>query len=430
MNNIMNSIEFNNILKRKEFENIIEDFLLNFNDISINTVKRGVYVYGTPGCGKTQFVINLLNKLNYDIIRYNAGDVKNKKIIESLLKFNVSDTNVSSYFKGKKQKMVIVMDDIDSLNSDKGIIQNLIKLIRQKKTQKQKKEGYTQVPIVCIGNNDVEKKNKELMKVCILCELKSPTDEQINEIVKIICDKFDVNIDNDLYDKLINFTNNDMRKLNYIINFFMKNKNNTNECVINNLLSLPTNNDNVKNLINKLYNNNYKITEHIKLINDTDRTTVGLLWHENIIDVVLNQKKDDGIKVYYEILNNICFADYIDRITFQKQIWQFNEISSLIKTFYNNYIVHSKFNISNINSNKEIRFTKVLTKYSTEFNNSVFIHNICQELNIDRKDMLGYFLFLKKNKTIAEIEEELDYSNITILDINRIFRYIETLIES
>ena len=49
-----------------------------------------------------------------------------------------------------------------------------------------------------LGNNDVKKKNKELMKVCILCELKSPTNEQINEIVKIICDKFNININDDL----------------------------------------------------------------------------------------------------------------------------------------------------------------------------------------------------------------------------------------
>ena len=33
------------------------------------------------------------------------------------------------------------------------------------------------------------------------------------------------------------------------------------------------------------------------------------------------------------VLDNMCFADYIDRITFQKQIWIFNEMSSLIKTF-------------------------------------------------------------------------------------------------
>ena len=46
---------------------------------------------------------------------------------------------------------------------------------------------------------------------------------------------------------------------------------------------------------------------------------------------------------YIKILNNICFADYIDRITFQKQIWQFNEMSSEVKTFYNNKLYHDKF---------------------------------------------------------------------------------------
>ena len=46
--------------------------------------------------------------------------------------------------------------------------------------------------------------------------------------------------------------------------------------------------------------------------------------------------KDLSDKDYNKILNNVCFSDYIDRITFQKQIWIFNEMSSLIKTFYNN----------------------------------------------------------------------------------------------
>ena len=427
MYNSIKNLEFNRILEREPLELIIKSFLETFNDVNVLNFKRGVYVHGSPGCGKTQFVINLLNKMNYDIIKYHAGDVKNKTVIDSLLKFNVSDTNVSSYFKGKKQKMVIVMDEIESLNNDKSIIQNLIKLIRQKKTQKQKKEGYAQVPIICIGNSDNEKKNRELMKVCILCELKTPTNIQINELVKVICNKLNININKDLNNKLLNFINNDIRKLNYIINFFIKSNNKENECIINNLLSIPSNNDNVKGIIKKLYNNQYKIVDHIKLINDTDRTTVGLLWHENIIDLISNQGVDKGIKIYYKLLNNMCFADYIDRITFQKQIWQFNEISSLIKTFYSNYIVHNELEMGT--TNNEIRFTKVLTKYSTEFNNSVFIHNICQELNIDRKDMLGYFLFLKKNKNITEIEEELEYYSITILDINRIFRYIETLIE-
>ena len=53
-------------------------------------------------------------------------------------------------------------------------------------------------------------------------------------------------------------------------------------------------------------------------MNETDRTIVGLLWHENVIDVLNKYNQTEMIPFYNEILNNICFADYIDRITFQK----------------------------------------------------------------------------------------------------------------
>ena len=105
-------------------------------------------------------------------------------------------------------------------------------------------------------------------------------------------------------------------------------------------------------------------------MNETDRTSVGLLFHENIIDVLEQFPKNNTIPFYKDILNNICFSDYIDRITFQKQIWIFNEMSSLTKTFYNNYLYHEKFGNKKIDYNpKNVRFTKVLTKYSTEYNN-------------------------------------------------------------
>ena len=44
------------------------------------------------------------------------------------------------------------------------------------------------------------------------------------------------------------------------------------------------------------------------------------LYHENIVDVIGKQSKDESIPFYMKILDNICFADYIDRITFQKKI--------------------------------------------------------------------------------------------------------------
>ena len=163
-------------------------------------------------------------------------------------------------------------------------------------------------------------------------------------------------------------------------------------------------------------------------MNETDRTSVGLLFHENIIDVINHIDKKESIPFYLKILDNICFADYIDRITFQKQIWIFNEMSSLIKTFYNNKIYHDTFKNPPVFNPPDVRFTKVLTKYSTEYNNMLFIQNLCNQLNMDKKDMFSYFINLRNKYSIEEIYELFDNENYSInkLDINRIYRYLDS----
>ena len=50
------------------------------------------------GSGKTEFVMDILKDLNYDIIKYDAGDIRNKSIIETITKHNMGDKNVISLF--------------------------------------------------------------------------------------------------------------------------------------------------------------------------------------------------------------------------------------------------------------------------------------------------------------------------------------------
>jgi hypothetical protein len=160
-------------------------------------------------------------------------------------------------------------------------------------------------------------------------------------------------------------------------------------------------------------------------MNETDRTIVGLLWHENIIDVIGKMDKSISIPFYLKQLDNICFSDYIDRITFQKQIWQFNEMSSMIKTFKNNKLYHTSFIKKQKFNPAEVRFTKVLTKYSTEYNNSIFIQNLCQQLGMDKKDLFSFFLELKSKYDDNQLLALFENYEISKLDINRIYRYIE-----
>ena len=140
----MEQLNINKLLDRESCEKIVIDFLNTFEKKKhILTTKRGVYLYGTPGSGKTYFIKSILKKLNYDIITFDAGDVRNKTIVDTITNHNMSDTNVLSLFKKEKKHIAIIMDEIDGMNSgDKGGINALIKLIRPKKNKKTKKRRF------------------------------------------------------------------------------------------------------------------------------------------------------------------------------------------------------------------------------------------------------------------------------------------------
>jgi len=423
----MDKLNLNLLLNRNDCEKTFINSLKYFEENKEKLLtKRGIYVYGAPGCGKTYFVRNMLKKLNYDIVNYDAGDVRNKSVIETITKHNMSDKNVLSLFKKKIRKIAIIMDEIDGMNNgDKGGINSLIKLIRPKKTNKQKKENTTMIPIICIGNYHMDKKIKEMMKICTTIELKQPTKKDVKNIIGKLMPKINENLK-----KIINeYIQSDLRKLKSIYNIYENNQEILKNNLINKIFEKKNYNEDTKNITYQLLTNKYNIENHNDIMNETDRTSVGLLFHENIIDYFKDKDKFQNIENYKNLLENFVFSDYIDRITFQKQIWIFNEMTSLIKTMYNNKLFHE----GNIPKNniKNIRFTKVLTKYSTEYNNTIFIQTLCNKLVMDKKDLFSFFIKLRKNKDIEEIftffsDENYDISK---LDISRLYRYIDKIHE-
>jgi len=429
---IMNNT-INNILDRDDIANEIKKILRNFDNNHNNlNYKKGIYIYGSPGCGKTEFVIQLLNELNYDIIKYDAGDVRNKSLIENITSNNISKCNVLQMMKGITKKIAIIMDEVDGMNNgDKGGINSLIKLIRQKKTKKQKMENKTMNPIICIGNYYIDKKIKELMKVCYTFELKPPNVLQMSDLL----DEYIPDVLPNYKEKLIHYIQGDLRKMDFVVNMYKKNPQFINEESLQDIFLTKSFNEDSKKLTQSLINMPHSIEEHNTFMNETERTIVALLWHENIIETLNKVKKEKAIPFYIQILDNICFADYTDRITFQNQIWQFNEMSSLMKTFYNNKIYHDTFpeNMNKFHPS-EMRFTKVLTKYSTEYNNILFIFNLCQELDMDKKDLIAFFQglrlyygkdFFNSQDVLNGVENLFQDYNINKLDIKRMYRYLD-----
>ncbi len=153
-------------------------------------------------------------------------------------------------------------------------------------------------------------------------------------------------------------------------------------------LDFNNNNDNlfydknIKEIVHDFLNNEKK---NIYSIND--KTIISLIYHENIINYINNNV------IYYEnFLNNMCIGDYYDRISFQKQLWQFNEMTFYIKVLYN-YINYKKNKFDNTNNNNEVIFTKILTKYSNEYSNLNFIISLCNKLNCLKEDLYNILVY-------------------------------------
>jgi DNA polymerase III delta prime subunit len=464
----------NQILGREniaaEIKQILGEFEKRRED---NMFKKGIYIYGHPGSGKTQFILDILREMNFDVVKYDTGDIRNKSLIDTITEHNMSDRNVLSMMRGESRKLSILMDEIDGMNNgDKGGITALIKLIRQKKTKKQKNEDITLNPIICIGNYHTDKKIRELMKVCNTFELKKPTPAQLEELIAcgyaasqqhktpaqleelIACGyaasqqhKTPAQLEEliacsaaaapppprEIAQKIAHFSQGDLRK----VKMYLRIWNNSPAELMTNVefFQMKVFNENTKKITESLIQNYYSLSDHSVYMNETDRTIVALLWHENIVDYIAD--KPGKFDFYQEVLDNICFSDYIDRITFQNQIWRFNEMTSLIKTFYNNLIYHNRFSGAPPPPppppQGEIRFTKVLTKYSTEYNNILFVYNLCQQLNMDQKDMLAFFKHLRykcgdicgNNELLAQFERFFEKYEINKLFIKRIYRYLD-----
>ena len=101
----MEQLNLVHLLNRENEQNklikILEDFEKNKTNLSFS---RGVYLYGSPGSGKTSFVKKILKSLNYDIIFFDAGDIRNKSVIDNITKHKISDCNILSMFYKKKTK--------------------------------------------------------------------------------------------------------------------------------------------------------------------------------------------------------------------------------------------------------------------------------------------------------------------------------------
>ncbi len=445
--------------------------------INAPTDKRCIYIYGEPGIGKTVCITNILFELGYNVIAYDAGDCRNSDVIATMSNQITSDKRVicrqanlgcasqSSICRDatKQMKNIILMDELDGLNinGDKGGFSALTKLIRPKKAEAKTKKSSakksaaapaTITPIVCISNCKMDKKMSDLAKLCHVLPFPSVSDVARWNIIDAMFCGVGVALQQDI----AQYAGRDLRKL---FNLGELRGVSTSEefAAIFSTLRTKMNDADPKKIVENVFSGKYSpytIHMHDAAIDECHRTSVGLMWHENLPDHLFSvtahtTTPGDTLSIYVDQLQGICDMDKIDKLTYQYQIWQFNEMSSLVKTFRNARELHKRCGGGDTSAASVVvasppRFTKILTKCVTEHKNAHFILDMCQKFGMDEKDLFAFFIQLyAPSATTANLPHELPTTvsrikyisadvfantNITKPEVIRLNKYINTFL--
>jgi hypothetical protein len=377
-----------------------------------------LYVYGDIGIGKTTIIKGILSSLKYNINYIDCN--QNKLSVDELINMT-NHSDVYSMFFNNKQNNALIVDNINYYSySDKSYFTNLIKLLKKKTTHKP-------IPFIFINTLQEEKKFAELYKISTLLKINPPSNSQLkNIILKLYPAIFDLENSNHIVNNILDYLDNKFYKLINIHYFYynniielkfnsVTNKGLTNACnsSINNANII--NNSNIKLLTKNLLEHRFNLND-LDIINYSDRTSLSLLLHENIIKLFNVNLSSSDLKIYKKILQNFAFCDCIDKNIFLYQIWQLNDITYIIKIFYNNFILYQSNLLKHIDQ-KDIIFTKILTKYSSEYNNFNFIFSNTQLYCTNKKNLLLYMF----------VSEKYDETHIKLV-YNRIIKLIDQYI--
>ena len=344
--------------------------------------KKALLIIGNIGYGKTLLAELLLKKYNYQKIELNSTDFRSQKKLSEFLRKTLCFKNVVDMFFEKKQPIGLLMDEIDTMNNDKGGLGEFIQILKDddkctkdilsnKKTKsKGKNKEYIDLynPIVCTSLDIYDKKINDLKKYCKVVYLKKIT---ISDLTLLMDNYFkDCGYEKKLISMIYDFIEGDIRKLNNVLENLLhsKEKKKIKVSDFNKLKKYFEKKNNDLQLIDVAYNIFHKkinYDESLIYYHLEPYFLPFMIYHnlEKFIshcDLSLIQK----FKLYQKLLNCISYFDIFQNLSFELAEWdEFMDILSFYGVYYINFQIYAKYPNIKIKS-FPIEFTNVMNKMS------------------------------------------------------------------
>jgi len=323
--------------------------------------KKPILIYGVTGIGKTAAIYALANDLGYELLEINTSDLRNKEQIDNIIKNNLQQKSLF-----QKEKIVLI-DEVDGINSsDRGGLQELIKLFEN-----------AEYPIVLIANNPWDSKFKTLRQKCKLIEFKKLSDEIILNILNNINKKEKLNVSLELLNDISKNSRGDLRSA--ILDLELAKINNKN-------IDLREKKETIFNVLKQIFNKkeiNARIFDNLD--ENLDET---MLWLEENIPREYNNEELD------KAFNSLSKADVFRGRIRRWQYYRFLVYQSLLMSAGVS-LAKDKENNNHTNYQRTSRILKIWIMNMKNAKRKEFIKELAPNLHMSPKKLLNESRYMK-----------------------------------
>jgi hypothetical protein len=163
--------QLHSTLPHKPYFDTIKEFIDSVvADIGKNHIHHGLFIRAEVSVPIEKEVEEFIRSQNYDCRVYDSLNTRSKTTLEELTSSTSASarSSVFSMLCKERRPIVILLKDIDGLAVlEKGAMNTLGKILRSKRTLKQSKEPVSQFPVICVGTFNDDKKTRTLEAGCM-----------------------------------------------------------------------------------------------------------------------------------------------------------------------------------------------------------------------------------------------------------------------
>lgn len=426
----------------------------------LQTPNKGLFLTGSPGCGKTTVAKTFSLYYGYHVKEFSAYDCRNKKASENAFLKMIENVPIDTRIYDRN-KYIIIIDELECM-TDKCTLNTLIDIVSQKKSAES--QITTSVPIIFICNATTEKKIQELRKQCTEIVCQAPGAQQIKNTISKILKKERLTIDARSVEKIIDNVNGDYRRLMNLMELLVGQVRSTDSrhgelslvcprtptqmlqkmlagqskstaeniftpelvdsCLL--LFQQKTQDNTIYQKTMQLFATS-NIRQSIKIY-DIDKSLLPMMVHENYSYLVSQRyhNKIDQLKTNIMVIKHIITADKIEKIMYNTQSWHYNTIHGMVSCYLPAYYSWNSI------KKPSIVFTTTLGKHSLRSSNKKKYINLLSSIgngNYYNSNDLFYlgkiicYHCLNPDGNINVVKELMKTYNISFDIIDQIIRF-------